>query len=59
MRAMNRGQYPYKWLWAYAGDKILKPKAKNIFTSVSPRPITTPEEGLNPKVTVAEMENRK
>jgi hypothetical protein len=25
---LTRGQYPYKWLWTYAGDKFLKPKAK-------------------------------
>ena len=25
---LNRGYYPYKWLWTYAGDKFLKPKAK-------------------------------
>ncbi len=22
---LNRGQYPYKWLWDYAGDIFLKP----------------------------------
>ncbi len=26
--ALNRGQYPYKWLWDYAGDKFLKPEVK-------------------------------
>ncbi len=38
--AMKRDRYPYKWLWDYAGDKFLKPKANKIFTSVSPRPIS-------------------
>ncbi len=22
--ALNLGQYPYTWLWDYAGDKLLK-----------------------------------
>ncbi len=35
---LNRGQYPYKWLWTYAGDTFLRNK---IFTGASPRPITT------------------
>jgi hypothetical protein len=37
---LNHGQYPYKWLCDYAGDKFLKPEAKK---SVGPRPITTSE----------------
>ena len=28
---LNRGHYPYKWLWDYAGDKFLKPKAHKNF----------------------------
>ena len=38
---LNRGHYPYKWLWNYAGDKFLKPKAHKKFTGVEPRPSTT------------------
>ncbi len=34
--ALNRGQYPYKWLWDYAGDKFLKPKANKNFHRCKP-----------------------
>ncbi len=46
--ALNIGQYPYKWLWDYAGDKLLKPKAETIFTGVCPRLITTLWPIFNP-----------
>ena len=28
---LNRGHYPYTWLWTYGGDKFLKPKAHKNF----------------------------
>ena len=33
---LNRGHYPYKWLWNYAGDKFLKPKAHKNFHRCRP-----------------------
>ena len=33
---LNRGHYPYKWLWDYAGDKFLKPKAHKNFHRCRP-----------------------
>ncbi len=33
--------YSYKWLWTYAGDKILSQRRIRIYTGVGPRPITT------------------
>ncbi len=42
--ALNRGHYPYKWLWTYAGDKFFEAEGEIKFspvTGVCPRPITT------------------
>ncbi len=33
---LHHGQYPYKWLWDYAGDNILKPGANKLFHRCRP-----------------------
>ncbi len=38
---LNCGQYPYKWLWTYAGDKFFEVEGEIKFSPVCPRPITT------------------
>jgi hypothetical protein len=45
---LNRGQYPYKWLWDYAGDKFFEAEGEINFSPVyaRPRPITTVRCGL-------------
>jgi hypothetical protein len=44
IRALNHGQYPYKWLWDYAGDKFFSRRQNKFFTGVSPQHITTQEK---------------
>ena len=32
--ALNRGHYPYKWLWTYAGDKFFEAEGEIKFSPV-------------------------
>ena len=31
---LNRGQYPYKWLWTYAGDNFFEAEGEIKFSPV-------------------------
>ncbi len=31
---LNRGKYPYKWLWTYAGDKFFEAEGEIKFSPV-------------------------